>query len=390
MVTNNGDVFGGTAIGFGDVLGDHQFLVYADTSVQYASQSRTFLFNWSNRSRRLQYALEARMQTQFYFAAGTSTYLSPIVSPFLSTSEDTRGSLTERGGSIFAIYPIDRYRRAEMFGGFFHFSQHYSQTAQEIAQGAGVPISSTFRSGFATPMGVSFVQETTVFRDFGPLAGNTIRANLMIEPPIASLSSQTIDVDARFYQRLATSGVLALRVRGFKSAGSNPRQFWFGGNGEMRGYDYLQFVGNNAMFANAELRFPIIDAALTPIGVVGALRGVFFANIGGAFFSGNSFDFFETGSEQYRPIVGAGIDPGTGLVQPIYGLPRTIDGLRLKDGRASYGVGLQTFLLGFPLHIDWSWRTLFSREWEDALFAAYGGSHEFRKVRFGVWVGYDF
>jgi outer membrane protein assembly factor BamA len=239
-------------------------------------------------------------------------------------------------------------------------------------------------------MGVSFVQETTVFRDFGPLAGNTIRANLMIEPPIASLSSQTIDVDARFYQRLATSGVLALRVRGFKSAGSNPRQFWFGGNGEMRGYDYLQFVGNNAMFANAELRFPIIDAALTPIGVVGALRGVFFANIGGAFFSGNSFDFFETGSEQYRPIVGAGIDPGTGLVQPIYGLPRTIDGLRLKDGRASYGVGLQTFLLGFPLHIDWSWRTLFSREWEDALFAAYGGSHEFRKVRFGVWVGYDF
>ncbi len=36
------------------------------------------------------------------------------------------------------------------------------------------------------------------------------------------------------------------------------------------------------MFANAELRFPLIEAALTPIGVIGGVRGVFFAGIGGA------------------------------------------------------------------------------------------------------------
>jgi len=36
----------------------------------------------------------------------------------------------------------------------------------------------------------------------------------------------------------------------------------------MRGYDYLQFTGQRTFFANAELRFPLIDAALTPIGVV--------------------------------------------------------------------------------------------------------------------------
>ena len=52
----------------------------------------------------------------------------------------------------------------------------------------------------------------------------------------------------------------------------------------MRGYDYLQFAGQNAVFANAELRFPIIEAALTPIGVIGGIRGVFFANIGGGWF----------------------------------------------------------------------------------------------------------
>ena len=54
----------------------------------------------------------------------------------------------------------------------------------------------------------------------------------------------------------------------------------------MRGYDYLQFAGQNVVFANAELRFPLIEAALTPIGVIGGIRGVFFANIGGGWFDG--------------------------------------------------------------------------------------------------------
>ena len=59
----------------------------------------------------------------------------------------------------------------------------------------------------------------------------------------------------------------------------------------MRGYDYLQFVGQNVVFANAELRFPLIEAALTPIGVIGGIRGVFFANIGGGWFNNQGFKF---------------------------------------------------------------------------------------------------
>jgi hypothetical protein len=31
-----------------------------------------------------------------------------------------------------------------------------------------------------------------------------------------------------------------------------------------------------------------------------------------------------------------------------------------------------------------------NREWEDVLFARAGGSDEFRKVRFTMWIGYDF
>ena len=64
--------------------------------------------------------------------------------------------------------------------------------------------------------------------------------------------------------------------------------------------------------------------------------------------------------------------------------------LQLVDGRASYGIGLQSFLLGFPMHFDFSWKTLFNKAWEDALFAPVGGSHEFRKMKFTFWIGYDF
>ncbi len=61
-------------------------------------------------------------------------------------------------------------------------------------------------------------------------------------------------------------------------------------------------------------------------------------------------------------------------------------------------MGLETFALGFPIHFDWSWRTLFNKDYEDYLFAypaALDGelsspSKWFRRVKFSVWIGYDF
>ncbi len=53
-------------------------------------------------------------------------------------------------------------------------------------------------------------------------------------------------------------------------------------------------------------------------------------------------------------------------------------------------------VFGFPLHFDWAWRTLFNRNWENVVFAREGaveglsGSEVFRKVRFSMWLGYDF
>ena len=211
------------------------------------------------------------------------------------------------------------------------------------------------------------------------------------------LSRQTLDGDARYYLRLATNGVLAFRARGYKSWGEFPGYLYFGGNSELRGYDYLEFLGNKAFFLERRAALP--------------------ADRSGA----------DAARRDWRPAwhrvrrhrrrrlrrrADEGVHPrsdhrhaaarvraelhDTLTYDPVYGPPKTIDGFKLVDGRASYGVGLETFALGFPIHFDWSWRTLMNKDYEDYVFAYQGiqegetGSKWFRKPRFTVWIGYDF
>ena len=105
---------------------------------------------------------------------------------------------------------------------------------------------------------------------------------------------------------------------------------------------------------------------------------MFFANIGGAALDGQPFKVWDNSTFLTPPIVQNGV-----LIRP----PQRVEGFRLQDARASYGIGLETFALGFPVHFDWSYRTLFNKEWEDYL---YGSSDQFRKARFTAWIGYDF
>ena len=387
-VTNNGDIFGGTQITFGDVLGDQQFAFYADSIAQY----RTLALSYFNLSRRTQYALQGFSQTRFFYGSLEGVFFDPSLTPLI-TRDDAVATRTIRGGTAYAIHPLDQYRRVEFSAGVVQLREQFNDPNLEAFLDA-TPNSTqdVFRNGTLLPIGISFIQETTIFRGFGPLAGSTMRLSYEVAPKIGNtLQRQVVDGDIRWYQRLGGSGLLALRLKGFKSWGDNPDFFFYGGNSEMRGYEYLEFIGQNAVFANAELRFPLIEAMLTPIGVLGGIRGVFFANIGGSRFQGQPFKFATSGDERFQPLLGVDCpaDP-TLSCTPIYGPTQTISGFRLRDGRASYGVGLESFLLGFPIHFDFAWRTLFNKDWENALFALQGGGSAFRKPQFKVWIGYDF
>jgi hypothetical protein len=386
-VTSGGDIFGGTQITFTDVLGDKQFNIFAASISQY----RTFAGSYVNLSRRFNYAIQGFSSTTFFYGTGNGVFYDPAFSGYIDRDLAT-ATRTVQGGSAFGIWPFDRYRRLEVSGGVVNYNEEYEdQALQDYSQDYQEQLYGTqlFRNGTSVPLSVAFVQETTVFREFGPLKGSTMRMAYGVAPKIGNtLSNQTVDGDARYYLRLGGSGLLALRARGFRSWGDAPDYTYFGGNSEMRGYDYLQFVGQNAVFGNAELRFPLIEAMLTPLGVLGGVRGVAFANIGGGWFDNTGYKFWSNDTQTYTPIDYQFGDDGT--LVPIPGTPREISGFRLVDGRASYGVGLETFALGFPIHFDWSWRTLFNKDWEDAYFAFAGGSSEFRKPQFSVWIGYDF
>jgi hypothetical protein len=389
-VTSNGDIFGGSEISFSDVLGDRRINFFGSSIMEY----QTFGGSYVDVAHRFQYALQGFSQSLFYYGNLSGLLYDPAYAPYVSR-KDALSTQKIYGGLAFGIYPLDIYRRLEMSAGVLRYSQSYNNNAvQAIASQYqlstfGTPL---IQSGSFVPFSVAFVQETTLFREFGPLSGNTVRVSYEVAPKIAgTLSRQTLDVDARKYLRIAGSGLFALRARGYRSWGAAPNFLYFGGNSEMRGYDYLEFIGQNAVFANAELRYPIIEAMLTPIGVLGGVRGVFFFNIGGGWFNNTNPPYrFATSKPATVTPVTYTSDPVTGLNSPVMGQTVTVTGFRLQDARASYGVGFETFLLGLPLHFDWSWRTTFNKGWEDVLFAGQGGSAAFRKARFGFWIGYDF
>ena len=173
-VTNNGDVFGGTEISFGDVLGDKQVNFFAASIAQY----RTLSLSYVNLGKRFQYALQGYSQTQFFYGQLEGVFYDPSLAPFVSR-DLAQATRTVRGGTAFGIYPINRYRRLEVSGGLVQLTEQYNDPAaagcRAAVPAAAVRTAVLPQTAYMVPLSVAFVQETTVFREFGPLAGSTMR-----------------------------------------------------------------------------------------------------------------------------------------------------------------------------------------------------------------------
>ncbi len=361
-ITSSGDFFGGSQLALSDVLGDHSFTATALSVREFRSYNGTYI----NLSRRLQYGLSAFDTTSFFFL--TPANLDP---GFFREGAVATQRLT--GASVIGRYPLDLHRRLEFSAGAYKLRERFENAdvealARQQAAAAGQRFA--LNDGTIFPLSVSLVQETTRFREFGPLSGSTFSIGAEVSPGVGAtaLSRHTLDADLRHYLRIGGTLVLATRVRGFRSGGENPAIFYFGGNMELRGYPYLSIAGNEGFFANAELRFPVIELAKTPIGLIGPLRGTVFAGVGGARFKGQPFQF--STKQGGRSFVNFDAnDPSTFFGENVG------EGFRLVDGRASYGIGMQLFFLGYPLHFDWTRLTDLKVH---------------SKTRFDFWIGYDF
>ena len=131
-------------------MGDKQISFYA----QQVNQYRTTAFTYVNLERRIQYAVQGFLQDVFYYGYNPALY-DPSLAPYLSR-DDALAVASQRGANIYGIYPLNRYNRVEVFGGYMHLSEHFNdpelQRLSEITQidRFGNPV---FRSGHTHAVG---------------------------------------------------------------------------------------------------------------------------------------------------------------------------------------------------------------------------------------------
>lgn len=329
-IGTDGGFLGYSSVTMSDLLGDHSFSLLLSSYYGY----RSYQLAYFNQKGRLN-----------FFARGFS--FKDVYFPYYNTLYyKTLRSIT--GVEAGFYLPLSRNYRLEFSASVFDRNENYD----DLAYGEDLPYGQFF-DGIATPLTFSVVGETTRYSNFGPLSGSTFKFTVEKYLKLGDkfMDSWSASGDIRQYLRLDNLTLLAFRATAFTSGGKNPQLIWSGGNNSIRAVDFRRMVGNNYFQFNAELRFSLVQAMLTPIGVMGPVRGVFFFDLGGMWFKDQPFRFFMEG-----------------------------EGWQLRDAISSYGFGLHFFLFGYPFHVEWVWRNDFDK----ALFSkkSYSGIN--------FWIGYDF
>lgn len=362
IVATDGSIYGGSAVSFSDILGDHSLYALA-----YQVRSfRSYYFAYIKQSRRFQYLASAFQYTLFYYPP--YAYYDPVFYNYLSY-RDAIASRKISGLTFSAYYPINKYYRTELGIGLYHYEEDFLDPFTLSMYSTNMY--SYFWNGNILSASFSLVGETTHFKYYGPAAGHTFRISLSPAIPVTSsfFSNFTVEADLRKYINLGADFVLAFRWEGFASRGRDPYVFYFGGNNQVRSSYYLNIIANEGWYANAEFRFPVINAASTIIGQIGPVRGVAFFDIARAKIKGFPAKFARYEIKYKDPP-----DPKN---------PYEIKTIEY-DAIGSYGYGLQFFFLGLPIHLEFVKSLEFPKMSRPYDFQVVG---KFRTV---FWIGYDF
>jgi hypothetical protein len=329
-IGTDGALWGYSYLNLTDLMGDHNLIFQVSSYYGY----RTYQLFYLNLRRRLQLFTHLFAFKESYYA--NYLYYNPLDSRNYRTLRETYG------GELGFWYPFNRHYRLEATASFYK----QKENLDNIYYGEELPYGQ-FVNGWAVPLRLSLVGQNTWFESYGPNRGHAFKLSFEKYFKLGSgfIDSYTLEGDFRKYLRLDRNTLLAFRLYGFKSGGKNPLLLWTGGNNTIRSVDFRRFTGSNIFLFNAEFRFPLLYQMLSPLGNLGPLRGVFFFDLGGVWFNDQKFKFLQEGK------------------------------FALQDPVASYGFGLELFFLGYPMHVEWVWRTDFKQR-------AYHG------VNF--WIGFDF
>ncbi len=307
---------------FSDMLGDHQmyFSAYMLTSLDNSN----FYLAYNYLPNRIDYSFAA-FHSATYVTEGTSLF-------------GPRKKYRYVGGEASARYPFSKYSRAELNMSLVH-------TMSEDINSPDLPSESA--THIAPSIG--YVYDDVLFGWTGGFEGTRMYVRFDGTPRLGNgdldIGFGRLSTDIRKYFHLGSGFVVASRLFGGTTFGSNPPVFFLGGeqgwlNREffanelpynnatelyfmkavhpLRGWDINQLRGENVVSGNIELRLPLFF--------------LLFADAGAAW--NEEFDIDATTPDRdFKPV------------------PR--------DFVWSTGVGIRLFPIGLPLKIDVAWPNAF-------------------------------
>lgn len=320
---------------FSDMLGDHRISIA--TEMQISLENSDYFLTY--------HMLPYR--TNFYFTGFHTAFM-------FSSSQFTIERLRHFGLDLVASRPFNRFQRVDLgvtinavvhtrFGmtGVGNFQEYAEYTMPTLLPHIG------------------YTWDNAEWSYMYPVAGMRANIVLNVSPKIDKngMSFQTISFDARKYFRLKGGTSIAARVSGGASFGANAQKFLAGGlpwimsseeGGQryardifgddndpyaslqtiyfskyltpLRGTQMMELVGNKAIVANLEFRFPFLIYYFPALGMLGQLGGVIFSDYGAAW--GEGVDV--TGNLQFYDVL-------------------------------TYGWGPRFILFGLPLQLDYAW-----------------------------------
>lgn len=302
-----------TAIGFSDVLGNHQFVVGA--SIYGSLLDADLLLSYANLAHRVNWGVSLfQYRSDFIVAtpekddANDSDYISQI----------------HRGVEFAVNRPFNRFRRLELGLQALAIEERLFRTTYISSSGPTtfIDIPGDNGSRFFVKPTAALVLDNVLYGSTGPVSGH--RSRFEVDRGIGGVDFTTFFGDYRFYHNIRQRYVLAFRTIAATSFGAHPQTFRIGGAYTLRGYEFGEVRGTSTVLSNVEFRYPLIDYVKLgwPLPIaLGGIRGIMFFDAGAAWDE----------REHFRPIGGQ----------------EGRSGFYLNDIMASYGFGVRLNVFGF-------------------------------------------
>ena len=258
-----------TVLVFGDNLGDRRFIA----SLQSLSSFTNFQFIYYDLTKRLQKGITIFDDRSYFLALDQSFGQDQLV----------RDQRTYRRTGVLALgnYPLSRYYRLEAEVGYIWRKIDFPFVITN-EDGDQFFLVQAREDNYPT-VGIGFVGDTVLYRQWGPLSGTRFRLSYSYAPDfdpeedipgqVAALDSgntltQDISVDLRQYIKITERSLVAIRLFGAQSTGNFPNVYSFGGLDTLRGLDF-HCLGGRPLSTRRRARGPEPRLA----GGVAAARG---------------------------------------------------------------------------------------------------------------------